>query len=75
MAGWESLALPIAWSLLLPWAAVAGPPFFTDDPEPVELHHSEFYVFSTYDKSGDGHLPRGVAAGPTRPKRPSIDSH
>lgn len=33
---------------------MAGPPFFTDDPEPVELHHSEFYVFSTYDKSGDG---------------------
>jgi len=23
--------------------------FFTDDPEPVEIHHSEFYVLSTYD--------------------------
>jgi hypothetical protein len=25
-------------------AAWAGPPFFTDDPEPVELHHWEVYV-------------------------------
>lgn len=27
----------------------AGPPFFTDDPEPVELRHNEFYVFGTLD--------------------------
>ena len=32
----------------------AGPPFLTDDPEPIELHHSEAYVFSTYDKGPDG---------------------
>lgn len=25
-------------------AAIAGPPFQTDDPEPVALHHYEFYV-------------------------------
>jgi len=35
----------------------AGPPFFTDDPEPVELSHWEFYLASQYlntvgDKSG-----------------------
>ena len=34
--------------------ALAGPPFLTDDPEPVEYKHSEFYVFSTHDKSKDG---------------------
>lgn len=30
------------------WAgtASAGPPFFTDDPEPVEYQHYEFYTFS-----------------------------
>ncbi len=28
-------------------AAQAGPPFRTDDPEPVELHHWEVYGFST----------------------------
>ena len=34
-------------SLLVPAAADAGPPFRTDDPEPVELGHYEFYTFST----------------------------
>jgi hypothetical protein len=35
------------------WAgtALAGPPFLTDDPEPVELHHYEFYVFSNLDRA------------------------
>jgi hypothetical protein len=28
-------------------AANAGPPFRTDDPEPVEFGHYEFYMFST----------------------------
>lgn len=34
--------------------AMAGPPFMTDDPAPVDYKHSEFYIFSTYDKSKDG---------------------
>jgi hypothetical protein len=34
--------------------AVAGPPFLTDDPEPLEAGHSEAYIFSTYDKGPDG---------------------
>lgn len=33
--------------LMLPGSASAGPPFRTDDPEPVELGHYEFYTFST----------------------------
>ena len=33
--------------LILPGSATAGPPFRTDDPEPVELGHYEFYTFST----------------------------
>ena len=32
----------------------AGPPFMTDDPAPVDYKHSEFYIFSTYDKTDDG---------------------
>ena len=36
--------------LLVSSAVFAGPPFFTDDPEPVEQHHSEFYLFSTLDR-------------------------
>lgn len=34
--------------------AVAGPPFLTDDPEPIEYRHSEAYVFSTTQKAPDG---------------------
>jgi hypothetical protein len=30
------------------WAQ-AGPPFQTDDPTPVDLHHYEFYVFGAMD--------------------------
>lgn len=37
--------------------AFAGPPFQTDDPEPVELHHYEAYVFGTWD-----HSPTGTGA-------------
>jgi hypothetical protein len=30
-----------------PASAIAGPPYRTDDPEPVELQHWEFYTFTT----------------------------
>jgi hypothetical protein len=59
---WLRKATPInflAALLLLVCAAecYAGPPFFTDDPEPVELHHWEAYLASQYiqtsaDRSG-----------------------
>src|ERR1700722_5057953 len=32
-----------------PDGALAGPPFQTDDPEPVDLGHYEFYVFAAHD--------------------------
>ena len=34
--------------------AWAGPPFVTDDPEPVEFHHWEIYFASMYNHGGDG---------------------
>ena len=34
--------------------AFAGPPFRTDDPQPVDFRHWEAYVFSTFDKTADG---------------------
>ncbi len=37
-----------------PRNAEAGPPFLTDDPEPVEHKHWEFYVASIYAKDKDG---------------------
>ena len=41
MAAWCILAI------MAPTAAIAGPPFRTDDPEPVDYQHWEFYTFST----------------------------
>lgn len=32
----------------------AGPPFLTDDPEPVDFHHWEFYVASMDTRTSDG---------------------
>jgi hypothetical protein len=37
-----------------PMTAWAGPPFFTDDPEPAEHRHGEFYLASQYAHSRDG---------------------
>ena len=37
-----------------PLAALAGPPFVTDDPEPVERGHWEFYVASQHAKTAEG---------------------
>jgi hypothetical protein len=41
------LLLLVAMTSLLAGTASAGPPFLTDDPEPVEYQHGEFYVFTT----------------------------
>jgi hypothetical protein len=35
-------------------SAWAGPPFITDDPEPVALHHWEFYIAGQYSHDRDG---------------------
>jgi len=40
-------------SAILPAMALAGPPFRTDDPEPVEYEHWEFYVASQGSFSRD----------------------
>jgi hypothetical protein len=42
------VAAVVLWTLaLIPGAALAGPPFRTDDPEPVDYQHWEFYTFTT----------------------------
>lgn len=38
------LAALLLAAALAPGGAVAGPPYTTDDPEPVELHHWELYL-------------------------------
>jgi hypothetical protein len=40
--------------LTFPLTAMAGPPFLTDDPEPVDYQHWEFYVASMHTQTADG---------------------
>jgi hypothetical protein len=43
--------LPLILGTMVAWA---GPPFVTDDPEPVEFRHWEVYVASQHAKDKDG---------------------
>jgi len=49
-----SYALIALGLILVSTPALAGPPFMTDDPVPIDYKHSEFYIFSTMDKTKDG---------------------
>jgi len=46
MAWTMAAAITSSAGTLTPSSVMAGPPFRTDDPEPVEYRHWEFYVFS-----------------------------
>ena len=45
----------VLWVMLFfaPGTALAGPPFLTDDPEPVEYKHWEIYLASQYKHDRD----------------------
>lgn len=49
-----SYALIASALILVSTPVLAGPPFLTDDPAPVDYKHGEFYVFSAMDKTKDG---------------------
>lgn len=38
-----------------------GPPFFTDDPEPVDYRHWEAYLFATSDRTDEDHTVNAPA--------------
>jgi hypothetical protein len=40
--------------MIVPATVWAGPPFLTDDPEPVEYKHGELYISSIYTDTKDG---------------------
>ncbi|MEO6971298.1 MAG: hypothetical protein ABI217_10430 [Chthoniobacterales bacterium] len=44
----------VCLNLILTASVFAGPPFLTDDPEPVDLRHWEAYQFTSGMTSGDG---------------------
>ncbi|MGO9642996.1 MAG: hypothetical protein ACLP1Y_17020 [Candidatus Acidiferrales bacterium] len=52
MRGRLKILFAAAALILLPAVAFAGPPFQTDDPEPVDFRHYEFYVFGNSDGTG-----------------------
>jgi len=54
-------ALATLAGAVLPQVASAGPPFQTDDPVPVDLHHYEFYVFAGSDSTSGEIDPAGPA--------------
>ena len=55
--------------------SLAGPPFFTDDPEPVELRHNEFYVFGTLDHADGARAITGPAIEYNRGIAPNTQFH
>ncbi|HXW72984.1 MAG TPA: hypothetical protein VEK34_16435 [Methylocella sp.] len=65
-SSWPSFAkvsrhASLAFLLTAPAPTFAGPPFVTDDPEPVEYQHYETYFFTL------GSLAAGEAAGVALP--------
>src|SRR5450432_1139503 len=48
-------------NLMLTARTFAGPPFLTDDPEPVEYQHWEAYLFTSGVTSGGGYAVQGPA--------------
>jgi hypothetical protein len=56
-----SFLLTVLALVLLSTCAWAGPPFLTDDPEPVPWRHYEAYLFGTMDRFGGGSFWTGPA--------------
>lgn len=54
---------------------LAGPPFLTDDPVPVDYGHNEFYVFSTLDHAEDASAIAGPAIEYNRGVAPNAQFH
>jgi len=57
-----NVILPVVClNVILAAHAVAGPPFLTDDPEPVDYQHWEAYIFATGDHTSGGYMINGPA--------------
>ncbi len=48
----KAAMLALSLTFVATFTAKAGPPFQTDDPEPVDFHHYEFYAFGNADGTG-----------------------
>ncbi|TAN02931.1 MAG: transporter [Rhodanobacteraceae bacterium] len=54
---------------------IAGPPFLTDDPVPVDFGHNEFYVFGTLDHADGASAMQGPAIEYNRGIAPNTQFH
>src|ERR1035437_10609377 len=54
-------ALAVGLNLVLAVSLYAGPPFLTDDPEPVDYQHWEAYLFANGDHTSGGYIINGPA--------------
>ncbi len=57
----KTTALAVCLNLILTARLLAGPPFLTDDPEPVDYQHWEAYVFGNGDHTSGGYTVNGPA--------------
>ncbi len=57
----KTILLAVCLSPIITTRIVAGPPFLTDDPEPVEYRHWEAYLFGQGDHAGSGYTINGPA--------------
>ena len=55
------IALAVGLILIQATRTFAGPPFLTDDPEPVEYQHWETYLFANGDHTSGGYTLNGPA--------------
>jgi hypothetical protein len=57
----KTICLILGLSLILTARLCAGPPFLTDDPEPVDFRHWEAYLFTSGDTSDGDFVVQGPA--------------
>ncbi len=69
----SSIAISTALCFGLASEALSGPPFVTDDPQPVDYQHWEFYIASMHSELGgdwSGKAPRTGCVTSAPPNRP-----
>ena len=57
----KTVSLAVCLELILAARTLAGPPFLTDDPEPVDHQHWEAYLFASGDHTSGGYRIDGPA--------------
>jgi hypothetical protein len=75
MRRYISIVLVALAAILTGRVVLAGPPFLTDDPEPVDYRHWEAYFFSTYDRSADATGIQGPAVEFNVGAAPNLQLH